>query len=570
MTRQIDRWKRWLICLSAVLVFASFTAHMAVAQDRALIIAIDSYADPRLSGLPNSLAENDARSIEKVLIEKLGYKKEDIKVLKNRQATRSAILGAIETWINPTDPKAPKTVGQTSQLVGLDESGALSGNTSKKRKKRRVRKKYVPPPKVYRSYIYFSGYGYFRNDVDGDEKDGKDEALLPFDAKVVEGSGSAVVQGAILDDDLADLLGKVSRRHVTLVLDTSFSGVFTRSSSPADRAVLNSRAPALPGAVKNLMQPGGDLHKDEGAFLDVAIPSGSLTVWSAVSPTQTALVAGPDDKPQGLFSLLYTEGLSEGMADANKNGIISNAELLRHVSRGSTAYCSASKDRCEMGLRPRLDPPRAFGKAAWVDRKKVTRAREQRLSVNRLADFIGSQPDNNIQVQQFPPSPLTLGETDIRYEVRSPTSAFLVLLNLTEDGRLFQLYPNQHAGKDKDGFAGLLAANAPLSVPDKTSGMKFAATEPGKGHIIAIVTPDPVKFDEAITDRVIPAVSPKEAVKVYLARLSAGLHYPANTRSVQTNTATSRWSVVTLPYEIVAPKKKKPAAKKAAKKKSAN
>ncbi len=554
LARQKTRWERWLVCLGLVFVLAGLSAHTALAQDRALIIAIDSYADPRLSGLPGSLADNDARSIQRLLIEKLGYKKENIKVLKNGQATRAAIIEAIETWTNPNNPKATKLVQQRAQLIGLDESGALSGN--KPKKKTKVRKKYVPPPKVHRSYIYFSGYGYFSADADGDESDGLDEALLPFDAKVSSDGGPTVVDGAITDDDLAVALGRMSRRHVTLVLDASSSGVFTRDDGLTSRTVSMSRVPALPDAVKNLMQPGMELHKSEGAFVDLAIPYGSLTVWSAASPTQAALIAGPDDKPQGLFTLLYSEGLLLGMADANKNGIVSNAELLRHISRGSAAYCSASKNRCEMGLRPRLDPPDAYGKSVWIDRKKVKRGGERRLSVARLADFLGSQPDSNIEVEQFPPSPLAVGEENIRYEVRSPTSAFLVLLNLTDDGRLFQIYPNQHAGKDADGYGGLLAANTPLSVPAESSGMKFAATETGKGHIIAIVTPDPIRFDEAITDRVIPAISPNEAIKIYLARLSAALHYPANTRSIQTNTATSRWSVVMLPYEIMARKPK--------------
>ena len=436
MTRQTDRWERWLVCLGVALMFVVLTIHAAAAQDRALIVAIDSYADPRLSGLPSSLADNDAQSIERVLIEKLGYKKEHIKVLKNKQATRAAILEAVETWINPNNPKAAKLAAQGAQLVGLDESGALSGNRRKKSKKRKGKRKYVPPPKVYRSYIYFSGFGYFTKDLDGDEKDGLDEALLPFDAKVSTQGGPAVVQGAILDDDLTAALSNVSRRHVTLVLDASHSGVYTRSRNLAAKAVPKSRAPALAGAVKSVMEPGADLHKDEGAFVEMNIPYGSLTVWSAVSATQTALIAGPDDKPQGLFSLLYSEGLLEGMADTNKNNIISNAELLRHLSRGSTAYCAGLKERCEMGLRPRLDPPQAYGKTAWADRKKVTYARERKLSVARLADFLGSQPDSNIELEQYPQSPLALGEGDIRYEVRSPTSAFLVLLNLTEDGRL--------------------------------------------------------------------------------------------------------------------------------------
>lgn len=552
LSRQIARWERWLVCLGVALVLVAVAAHAAMAQDRALIVAIDSYADPRLSGLPKGLANNDARSIERLLIEKLGYKKENIKVLKNRQATRAAILKAVETWLNPNNPKAAKVAHQGAQLVGLDESGALSGN--KPKKKTKVRKN--RPPKVHRSYIYFAGFGYFSADIDGDEKDGHDEALLPFDAKVDSDGGPAVVSGAITDDDLGAALGKMSRRHVTLVLDTSSSGVFSRDEDTASKTVSKARVPTLPGAVKSVMQPGAETHKSEGAFVNLNIPKGTLTVWSAASPTQTALIAGPDDKPQGLFTLLYSEGLLLGMADANNNGIVSNAELLRHISRGSAAYCAAAQDRCEMGLRPRLDPPAAYGKSVWVDREKVKRGRERRLSVTRLADFLGSQPDGNIEVEQFPPSPLAVGEENIHYEVRSPTSAFLVLLNLTEDGRLFQLYPNQHAGKDADGFAGLLAANTPLSVPAKSSGMKFAATEKGKGHIIAIVTPDPVRFDDAITDRVIPAISPREAIKVYLAQLSAALHYPANTRSIRTNTATSRWSVVTLPYEIVAQKPK--------------
>ena len=554
MTRQINRWEHWFCRLCAALVFICSMAGASAAQDRALIVAIDSYADTRLSGLPKSLAANDARSIERLLINKLGYKKEDIKVLKNGQATRSQILAAIETWINPNDPKAAKLVEQKNQLIGLEESGALSSKKPTKRKKSRVRKKRVPPRKVYRSYIYFSGYGYYIPDADGDEKDGLDEALLPFDAKVTTDNGLARVQGAILDDDLAAALGKISRRHVTLVLDTSYSGMFTRSDNLASKAISKSRIPPLAGAVKNLMQPGVELHKDEGAFVDVDIPRGSLTVWSAASATQTALIAGPDDKPQGLFSLLYAEGLGEGMADANKNGIISNAELLRHINRGATAYCAAFKKQCEMGLRPRLDPHHAYGKAAWVDRKRVTRARELRLSVSRLKDFLGTQQSKSIEIEQFPPSPVTLGEADIRYEVRSPASAFLILLNLTDDGRLFQLYPSQFGGKDEEGFGGLIEANSPLSVPTKSSGVKFAATEPGKGHIIAIVTSDPVRFDEAIADRAISAVSRREAIKVYLARLSAGLHYPTNTRSVQANTAMSSWSIAMLPYEIVVPK----------------
>ena len=71
-------------------------------------------------------------------------------------------------------------------------------------------------------------------------------------------------------------------------------------------------------------------------------------------------------------------------------------------------------------------------------------------------------------------------------------------------------------------------------VPEESYGVKFSATVPAKGHIIAVVTPDPVKFDISVTGRIIVSVSPGEALGVYLARLSAALNHPLNTGSVQT------------------------------------
>ncbi len=529
------------IFAAAILFTVLFPLH-AVAQDRALIVSIDKYTDSRLSGLPAGLAENDAASIRKLLVEKLGYKEEEIKLLRNEQATKAAILSAIEKWLGSP------TLNQ-KKLVGLDESGAL--NKKKKKKQRKKKKKYVPPPKSYRSFFYFSGLGYFHSDNDGDETDGLDETLIPYDATVNPVGGKDELKGMILDDEIAELLGKFSGRHMTLVLDTSHAGIVTRSGNLAGKGFSRTRVPHIKGAVRSIS--GGKMkeHKGEGAFVHVKIPRGSLNVWSAASPTQTALVAGEDDAPQGLFTLLFVEGIFDGKSDTNANGILSSAELLRHVSEGSAAYCSAFKDRCEMGLRPRLDPPSAYSRPVWVDRKKVTRARERRLTLSRLSDFLGKEREGNIEIKQIPSSPLHVGAGDIRYEVLSPSSGYLVLLNLTSQGKLFQLYPNQFAGSGKEGLAGMLQANRPLVVPEESYGVKFSATEPAKGHIIAVVTPDPVKFDISVSDRAIASVSPDEALSVYLSGLAAALNHPLNMDSLQSNTGTARWSVKSLPYEIL-------------------
>jgi hypothetical protein len=519
----------------------------AGAEDRALIVSIDKYADSRLSGLPAGLAENDAASIQKLLTEKLGYKAENIKLLLNEQATKAAILSALEKWLG--SPASGKSAQKQKRLIGLDESGALDKKKKKKRKTRK--KKNVKPPKSYRSYFYFSGLGHFHADSNGDELDGLDETLIPYDARVNPVGGKDEIDGMILDDEIAELLGKFSRRHMTLVLDTSHAGLVTRSSNLAGKEFSRTRVPHIKGAVRSIKSSAMKDHKGEGAFVDVKIPRGSLNIWSGASPTQTALIAGEDDAPQGLFTLLYVEGFYDGKADINANNILSSAELLRHVSEGSAAYCAAFKERCEMGLRPRLDPPSAYGRAAWVDRKKITRARQKRLTLSRLSDFLGKEKEDNIEIKQIPSSPLHVGAGDIRYEVLSPSSGYLILLNLTSKGKLFQLYPNQYSGSGKEGFAGLLQANTPLVVPEESYGVTFSATEPAKGHIIAIVTPDPVKFDISVTQRTIASVSPKEAMGVYLAGLSAALNHPLNMDKMQSNTGTARWSVKTLPYEIL-------------------
>lgn len=517
---------RYVVLFCVSVIAAALPFKIANAQDRALIVAIDEHADSRLADFPANLAANDAASIERVLTEKLGYEPEEIKILHNEEATRKAILSALTQWLYP-------------------EGAAPEGKKKTPVKKNRGQ--------TYRSYFYFSGLGYFQPDRGGDEEDRMDEALVPYDATVIDGGGPSHIAGMISDDEIEQILNNYKRRHLTLVLDTSHSGLVTRSRNLATRFQWRMRIPNIGGVVRHITADGPlAAHKQEGPFVDaVEIPGGSLTVWSAASPTQTALIAGEDDSPKGLFTLLYAEGMETDIADANSNGIISNAELLSHIARSSRTYCTTFRERCEMGLRPRLDPPRAYGEAAWVNRSEVSYSKERQLSIERLLDFIEGQGKTPVKIIQSPMSPVHVGAKDIRYYVTSFTSSYVVLLNLTEDGELFQLYPNQYSGNGESTTARLIQANTALEVPDESHGVTLNATMPAKGHVIAIVTPDPVRFDNSVTDREISSVSRDEAIDFYLARLSAALHQPINGTSVEADTETARWSVQVLPYEIL-------------------
>jgi hypothetical protein len=268
-----------------------------------------------------------------------------------------------------------------------------------------------------------------------------------------------------------------------------------------------------------------------------------VTIWSAVSSSQTALFAGSENKPVGPFTSDYVRAIVDAEADANANNIISNAEVLHYVSDMSSAYCQANNERCAAGNKPRLRPAGAYGRNAWIDRKKVSRRKERHLTLTRLADFLGVPEKGDLSIKQDPPSPLKVGTDNIHYEVRSASSGHLILLNLTDRGELFQLYPNQYAGQDDEGFAGRLEANTALKVPEDSYGISFSATVPAKGHIIAVMTPGPVKFDASVNARTISSVSQREAIRVYLAELAAALS--------NSTPNLAHWSVVTLPYEIL-------------------
>jgi len=542
---QLSRALLLLRVVMAGVIFTCLFAAKLVAQDRALIISIDSYADANLGGLPSGLAKNNTAAIKKLLTEKLGYKPENIKTLQNKQATKSAIKSAIANWLGPVGKKA----AAPAKLKGLDESGALKKKS--KRKKKRVRKRRRRPLKSYRSYLYFAGFGILQPE---ESVAGLDQILVPYDASIVSAGEKKKISDVISGDDLENAIAKFVRRHTTIVFDTKF--LENTSYNQTSEAVAKPVA-AMP-SLRPLTGPAGIKKKsaaiekkNSGPKTNPKLRVERVTVWSAASKRQTALSAGCENKPVGPFTSDYVRAIVEAEADANANNIISNAEVLHYVSGMSSAYCQANSERCAAGKKPRLRPAGAYGRTAWIDRSKVSRRKERRLTLTRLADFLGVPENSDLSIKQDPPSPIKVGTDNIHYEVLSASSGHLVLLNLTDQGELFQLYPNQYAGQDDKGFPGKLEANTALKVPEDSYGISFSATVPAKGHIIAVMAPGPVKFDASVNARTISSVSQREAIRVYLAELTAALNASTGSVSLPASSNIVGWSIMTLPYEIV-------------------
>jgi hypothetical protein len=63
-------------------------------------------------------------------------------------------------------------------------------------------------------FIYFSGHGSYTYDLNGDEKDGKDEVIISSDLKYV------------IDDEIKDILNKFSKKNISIIgmFDSCHSG----------------------------------------------------------------------------------------------------------------------------------------------------------------------------------------------------------------------------------------------------------------------------------------------------------------------------------------------------------
>jgi hypothetical protein len=451
-----------MIRYAAALLLSLSLPAVAAAADRALVIGIGTY-----SNLPEKMflegPKNDVPLIEKLLKEKLGYEADAVRVLRDAQATRAAILSSIDEWlINGTQP----------------------GD---------------------RVYFYFSGHGLQVKDVSGDEEDGLDEALSTYD--IVAGNGDW--SNVILDDEIDAMLARLKDRAVTIVIDACHSGTISRSLSTEVGDVMES-ARFLP---RPHAKPG-DAAKTRGLRVDVAVvkpdfaKESGVEAWSAASSYQVAWddTRLPPEERHGVFTLSYVNGHEISAADSNGNGIVSNAELLEYVKKQSQAYCAA-QSQCQ-GLDPQLEVNYALlGASALSPTVSATDTQQQAPDygkveevkventeqtayvaadpVDAVGDILGKAESGDVAVA-LSSDHLKNGDS-FRISVTSRTGGHLLLYDVDKDGKATQIFPNEAAQKITR-----LAPGTPITIPDDYYGFDFEAEGPSENVLVAIVVADDV------------------------------------------------------------------------------
>lgn len=209
----------------------------------AIIIGIDSYENaPRAA-----FAERDAAAFKGFAVAGMGIAESNMKTLLGRGARRLDIERLLSTWL-PSHIKP----GQTSVL------------------------------------LYFAGHG-LAND------DGSDLYLLPYD-----GDRDMLGESAIRRDRLIERLKLAGAKHITLILDTCYSG---------------------------LSRDGESLSADARPIAITPKPAkteNGVTILSASQGTQLSLSL--KEAGHGLYSYMLMKGL-EGAADSNADHRITAAEL---------------------------------------------------------------------------------------------------------------------------------------------------------------------------------------------------------------------------------------------------
>ncbi len=245
----------------------------------ALIIAIARY--PRASGYSRLSSDNDVPLLRAALIRQ-GFDAGAIRVLADSQATRAGILGALDSLAAQARP---------GDVV----------------------------------VVHYSGHGHQITDDNGDELDGLDEVLVPFDARGDVDPATYKGEFHVRDDELEPRLALLRGRiapggNVVMFIDACHSGSATRSALPVRGGLPPIGKPART-ATRGSEEGGGWVNSTPAATRGA--PAGTtgpapMVIFSAARQDQLAseVELKGEDRTAGSLSV----GLSRVLANFDAGG----------------------------------------------------------------------------------------------------------------------------------------------------------------------------------------------------------------------------------------------------------
>ena len=234
----------------------------------ALLVGISSYEDARSWKSLSSL--NDIKYLKAALLQQ-GFSSENIYTVQEEAATHKGILKAL-------DDLSEKT--QKGDIV----------------------------------YFHFSGHGQQIEDDNGDEADGYDEALVPYDAKGKYDPVNYTGKNHLRDDELGIKLQKIREKigpsgGLLVMLDACHSGTATRGNEFSICRGTPKPFQSPDYSPKNTLNLLERASGQDGFMQDQA---SNMIVISAASPNQVNYeTKDPDGQGVGSLSIAFAKSMGE-------------------------------------------------------------------------------------------------------------------------------------------------------------------------------------------------------------------------------------------------------------------
>lgn len=186
-----------IVCVIAAMLASSATFRAGAQSKRALLVGVSDYGNPREDpGKWRDIHGANDVALLSSLFSKQGYA---VTTLVDDRATYANITGALQTVVK--DSRKGDTV-----------------------------------------YLHFSMHGQPFEDLDGDEDDGWDEALIPVDAQMCYVKGQYEGKNHLLDDELEKYISQIRSKlgptgELFVVLDACHSGTASRGDGDNVRGV---------------------------------------------------------------------------------------------------------------------------------------------------------------------------------------------------------------------------------------------------------------------------------------------------------------------------------------------
>lgn len=262
-----------LICLFIALLSGTFGIYaQQTPRPHVLLIGVGKY--PPTSGWPELSSEHDLDLLSSTFI-RLGFDSASIHRMTDQEVTRASILQAIRQYL--TEACKPGDM----------------------------------------AIFHFSGHGQQIPDDNGDEPDGFDEALVPYDSPKNYQTGVNEGQYLLRDDELATALRSVRERlgpkgQLFVSMDACHSG-------SASRGRVSARGTDI------IMAPTGMQQRREQSELEIISSDRELSFdqeglapaiyFYSSSPRQLSYEIDEDNRQYGLFTYALCRSLNRGGAD---------------------------------------------------------------------------------------------------------------------------------------------------------------------------------------------------------------------------------------------------------------